>query len=302
MDEPSIASEMDNTFGKIQAYFDKRVRLANLHSEFSCDPKCLRPGCKSPQIQVAATIFDVIGVAALQNKSLSTTLAEGFVLGLLPVEGQDRIARASLKIRKPCPYLRNEMCSVYRVRPLACILFPESFFVDGTAREKSQRAHFRDYLCLRFDCRISREREQVIKNLTRMLQREIFLSDCRLFGCSPFFLDLRDLLLCFGEQAVWPGENPCARLQFDAPLTVQQFDNLFQRMCGGFDPFADIENKVSVFEDLAARQNLLEYLQDKRAIKRLLRRCHDPERLFRLVGGVFKAKRMSLIPSESGFL
>lgn len=302
MVEPSLDSEMDDAFVKIQDYFWERAHLANLHSEFGCDSKCSRPGCKSPQIQVAATIFDVIGAAACQNKSLLNTLVEGFVLGLLPVDGQDWIARVALKIRKPCPYLRNEMCKVYKVRPLACMLFPERSFVAGTAKDLSRQAHFRDYVCLRLDCRVSQERAQVIKKLTGMLQQEILISDSYLFGCSPFLLDLRDLMASSGKQAAMPEENSIAGVHFDEPFTIQQFDNLFRKIFSRYDPFAAIEKKVAELEGLAVRRGLFEYLQNKRAMKRLVRRCYDSQRMFRLVGGVLKAKRMSLIPPECRFL
>jgi len=292
---------MEDTVDGIQKYFAERAYLASLRSEFACNPTCLRPGCRSPQIQIPATIFDAIGAAAHRNKSVSAALLEGFVLGLLPVTGQDRIVRVALKIRKPCPYLRNEICTIYEVRPLACILFPERSFVSGTAKEMSNQEHFRDYPCLRHDCEVSQERAQVIRQLTGMLQQEILVSDCHLFGCSPFFLDLRDLMPCLAEREVMPGERSGASIHSEELFTIQHFDDLFRKLFNGYAPFEAFEKKVAELENVPTRQGLFKYFRDKRAMRRLVGRYYDSQRLFRPVQGVLKAKRMSLIPSECRF-
>ncbi|MDY0041948.1 MAG: YkgJ family cysteine cluster protein [Desulforhabdus sp.] len=251
---------------------------------------------------MAATVFDVIGAAAHGNKTPSAALQEGFALGLLPVDGQDRIVRVALKVKKPCPHLTSELCTIYEVRPLACMLFPERSMVAGRAEELSRQEHFRGYLCIGKDFEVSKERVRVIRTLTGMLQQEILISDCYLFGCSPFFLDLQDLLTCSVKQKPMSGEHANPALQSTERFTIQQFDTVLLQLFGGYHPFSSIQEKIAELEDLAVQQGLLESLQDKRAVKRCVRSCYDSQRLFRPVPGGFKAKRMSLVPSECRFL
>jgi len=245
-------------------------------------------------MQIPATIFDVLGAAAYRKRSPLDVFAECYRLGLLPVEGQELIVRAALKIRKPCPYLEAEKCSVYPVRPLACVLFPEQLVVTGALQDLSSQPHFKDYLCLHQGFEVSTQRLQVAKRLNGKLQRELLVSDWYLFGCSPFFLDLRNL------QTHVLDKHACSQIEFGGNLddgehsSIPLIDGLFREAFAGFHPFDQIEAKMARLARLEVKQKLFDYLEKDKLFRKLARKCHDTERAFKIEGGKLKTTRMCL--------
>jgi Fe-S-cluster containining protein len=63
------------------------------------------------------------------NELVFANYQRNYTLGLFPTEQNDWIV--SLGLKMPCPFLENDLCSIYPVRPLACVLFPEYLVCDG---------------------------------------------------------------------------------------------------------------------------------------------------------------------------
>lgn len=253
-------------------------------------------------MQIPVTIFDVMGAAAYRNRNQLDIFLEYYRLGLLPVEGQERIVRATLKIRKPCRYLEAEKCTVYPVRPLACALFPEHLAVSGSLPEKLSQPHFRDYLCLHQGIEISEQRSQVAKRLNGKLQRELLVSDWYLFGCSPFFIDLKNLEVNASD------EVPCGERDFEEKVensercAVSMFDDLFQKTFSGFRPFDQVEGNMARLARVELQEKLLASLENDKLLKKLARKCHDMERVFRIKDGQLKERKIGLSYSSAACL
>jgi Fe-S-cluster containining protein len=283
-------------------YFIQRAQLGDLHSNFSCDPHCKRTGCKSQHMQVPVTIFDVIGAASCRGKSLPEIFRENYFIGLLPVRGQEWVVRITAKIGKPCPYLIDDRCSIYAVRPLACMLFPESLVLKEDLEQISKRPIYNQYPCIQRGLKVSPDRTLILKKLNNLLQRELLLSDGCLFKCSPFLLDLEN------QQNDIPKELPS---RFEAATVGDNTDEAFwmgildgylQDMISRLGMLSEMDAKIVELENLDMQRNLLNCLLDVKLCNRLARKYQDSQRVFRIVDGALKPKRMSLIPQEVRFM
>ena len=97
-------------------------------------------------------------------------------MGLLSNEREDWIRTVTLRLKKPCPFLENDRCSIYPVRPLPCILFPEYLVNEGTFEANARQDHFKDYLCFQRPIPLSPERATVMTQLKAMWRRESLIS------------------------------------------------------------------------------------------------------------------------------
>ena len=134
---------MDEVPAGSPGYFSARSLLADRHSQFTCHPDCSRPGCKSPLMQAPVTLLDILAAAAASQQPAGEAFHRHYSLGLTPVDSHRSIFRVTLKVQKPCPWLRNELCSIYPIRPLACMLFPESHALSGSCGLMAQQWDFR---------------------------------------------------------------------------------------------------------------------------------------------------------------
>ena len=283
---------------EISNYFNKRAHLSDLHCDFECHPSCQRPGCRSLAMQIPATVFDLLGAAAYRREPITDTFLQFYRLGLLPVEGQQWIVRAALKISKPCRYLQVDKCSVYPVRPLACVLFPEYLAATGALPEASGRPHFRDYLCLQRGFQVSPQRRQVARRLNGKLQRELLVSDWYFFGCSPFFVDLRGFQAKCTELPLRGNNDDGLRANGEESSSICWLDGLFRKTACRLSPFKQMDGKLAGLEDREVQEQMFAGLEDDRRLKRLARKCHDTERVFRIKDGRFKAKRTGSVFSS----
>jgi len=293
---------MDEVPAGLPGYFLARSLLADRHSEFTCHPDCSRPGCKSALMQVPVTLHEILAVASANNQPVVDVFQRNYALGLTPVSSHPSIFRVTLKIQKPCPWLRNEFCSIYPIRPLACILFPESHVLDGTWRLLAQQWDLSDYACFPSEFAISKERAGAVKALRGMLQKELLVSDSHLFGSSPFLVDLTPLAtdLCRpDERAEKPSVRPVVNGE---QLSLADLDTAFRECFSRCSPFAELQEKWIELENLEVREGLFALLDGKRALRKLQGRCDGSQYAFRLDGSALKRKRVNLVPPECSFL
>jgi Fe-S-cluster containining protein len=143
----AISSQAGNPRPWLAEYLRHRADLASYKSDFHCDLTCTIPGCKNQDLQIPVSIIDLVGAAMHRDQSVSAIFPGNYSLGLLSNEREDWIRTVSLRLKKPCPFLENDRCSIYPVRPLPCILFPEYLANEGTFEANAKKDHFKDYLC-----------------------------------------------------------------------------------------------------------------------------------------------------------
>jgi Fe-S-cluster containining protein len=253
-------------------------------------------------MQVPVTLHDILAAVSANNQPVAETFRQNYCLGLTTVGSHESIFRVTLKVQKPCPWLQDELCSIYPTRPLACMLFPESHILAATSQLLAQQWDFSDYACFRTELAISRERAGVIRALRGLLQKELLVSESYLFGSSPFLVDLPTLVtdLCpHGEMAENPSVHSAAN---GVQVSLVDIDAAFRKRFFRCSPFAELEEKWVELEDLGVRARLFALLENKRALQQLQDRCDGSQHVFRLDGGVLKRKRVSLIPPECSFM
>lgn len=178
----------------MREYLSERATLFNLGSGFSCPDSCERPGCKGVDLHISVTLVDLIALSLSSGKKVSDLFREACKIGFDPLSEEDPwVGRLSLELKKPCPFLQGKYCAHYSGRPLACALFPESFFVLHGPDFLQGKAFFKDFPCAARPCPISPERREILLRLVDMSVKESFLSDFFLFGVSPFLIDLKNL-------------------------------------------------------------------------------------------------------------
>jgi len=287
----------------IHEYFEQRAYLGGKQSEFQCNPECSRPGCTHPDMQVPATIFDVLGAAILRDEPIHAVYRKYYSLGVMPREGLDWIKSVSLKLKKPCPFLDNNRCGIYTVRPLSCILFPENYGVDGTIKTLAAQPAYKDYLCLQTPFAVSRQRARTIRALEGMLQRELLISDSRLFDLSPFWIDfggLQEELLHHSTESSRDsgadGTDACGVIPFAS------FEAVFNETFVKCHPLSELDTRIRQLDDFDQQKKIFSGLNDGKLLKSLARGHEDRPLVHKFAGGRLEARRQSLIPREHMFV
>jgi Fe-S-cluster containining protein len=287
----------------IHEYFEQRAYLGGKQCEFQCNPDCLRPGCAHPEMQVPVTIFDILGAATLRDEPVHAVFHKYYSLGVMPREGLDWIKSVSLKLKKPCPFLDNNRCSIYTVRPLSCILFPENFGADGTLKTLAAQSAYKDYLCLRTPFVVSRQRARTIRILEGMLQRELLISDSRLFDLSPFWIDFDNLQEELVHHSLDSSRSPRADgTDACAIIPFASFEAVFSETFAGCHPLNGLDLRIRQLDDFDQRKKIFSDLNDRKLLKSLARRNEDRPLVHKFVGGRLEARRQSLIPREHMFV
>ena len=129
-----------------------------------------------------------------RDKSVSATYPDNYSLGLLSNEREDWIRTVTLRLNKPCPFLENDQCSIYPVRPLPCILFPEYLVNEGRFEDNAGQDHFKDYLCFQQRIPLSPDRAHVMTQLKKMWKRESLISSFYLFNHGRCHIDFSNLI------------------------------------------------------------------------------------------------------------
>jgi Fe-S-cluster containining protein len=283
-------------------YFRTRAHLASSESDFHCDPACTRPGCQNQNLQIPVSIVDLVGAAMHQAESVSANYQRNYSLGLFAHERHDWIRRVSLRLKKPCPFLRNDLCSIYPVRPLACVLFPEYLVCEGRFEVEARKEHFRDFLCMQSPIVLSPKRAEVVGRLKRMWEQEALISSFYLFNHSHCYIDYSNLTkeLLQADKTLRDAESK-ERPDPRGTIPNQVMEHFFRERIAECQPFDEVSAKISRLNNQEGQMQFLQFLQDDLLMKKLWRIGDDRALIFRFIKGKLKAKRRSLIPSEYKF-
>jgi Fe-S-cluster containining protein len=282
-------------------YLDLRARLASQASDFQCDPACARPGCKNQDLQVPVSLVDLLGVALHRDERVSELNLRHYVLGVFCNDRDDWIRLVSLKLKKPCPFLDQDLCGIYPVRPLPCMLFPEYLVSRGTFAATAARAQFRDYLCLRRPLVLSPGRARVVAKLRDMWERELLISSFYLFNHTPCHIDFSNLAteLFPADQGLPEAESEQGRGQEYSSSRVM--DTFFQEHLAGCPPFHGVAEKIHHLDTREGQVQFLTLLRDDSLVKKLRQAGDDRALVFQYRKGKLKAKRRGIVPTEYKF-
>jgi len=153
----------------------------------------------------------------------------------------------ALELRKPCGFLEGKWCRIYPTRPIGCNQFPEAWFIWPPKNHlHSRRNRFHHYPCLRIAPAIGEERKKHLVTLSQMATQERWLSDFYLSGCSPFYIDMRNLV----DELVEVAKNRSGRLDRIDPevphvIPYALVEEVFQRRLGRAGVTARILQKVA---------------------------------------------------------
>lgn len=293
-----ISPQAGNPREWLAAYLRTRAHLSSCDSDFQCDPACDRPGCKNQDLQIQVSVIDLLGAALHLGEPVAAVYRRYYSLGLFTDERDDWLRMVALKLKKPCPFLENDLCGIYPVRPLPCILFPEYLVWQGTFEANAGKEHFRDYLCLKQPILLSPERARVMGKLMQMWARESLISSFYLFNHGPCRLDFSNLtgeLLQAAE--VRSGAAPAEKPEPGRSIPNPVLERFFLEHIAGFPPFAETGEKIGYLHTPEGQEQFLRLFQDDRLLKKLKRRGDDRAVVFRLVKGKLQAQKRSLIPA-----
>jgi Fe-S-cluster containining protein len=295
---PLISPQAGDPREWLAAYLRTRARLASCESDFLCDPACTRPGCKNQDLQIQVSIVDLLGAALHLGEPVAAIYRRYYSLGLFTDVRDDWLRMVALKLQKPCPFLENDLCGIYPVRPLPCILFPEYLVWQGTFAANAGKDHFRDYLCLKQPILLSPERAQVMGKLMQMWERETLISSFYLFNHGPCRLDFSNLtgeLLQAAE--VLSGAAAAEKPEPARSIPNPVLERFFLERMADLRPFAGLNEKIQHLHTREGQAQFLQLFQDDRLLKKLKRGGNDRAVVFRLVKGKLQAKKRSLIPA-----
>jgi Fe-S-cluster containining protein len=295
-----VSSQVGNPRQWLAAYFKTRAHLASCESAFHCDPACTRPGCKNQDLQVPVNLVDLLGAALHRGYAVSEHYQRHYSLGLLSEARDAWLRLVSLRLKKPCPFLENELCSIYPVRPLPCVLFPEYLAHEGTFAANAEKPHFRDYLCFRHPLRLSPERARVIAQLKRMWERENLVSNFYLFGHGSCHLDFSNLVQ---ELLLMAKSSKDSKLEESPERIIPNpvLERFFLEHIAGCQPFSGISKKILHLNNPEGQEQFLRLLQDDRLVKKLRHNRDDRALVYRFAQGKLQTKRRSLTPREYKF-
>jgi Fe-S-cluster containining protein len=298
----AISSQADNPRQWLAEYLRHRADLASYQSDFHCDPACTRPGCKNQDLQIPVSIIDLLGAAMYRDKPVSAIYPGNYSLGLLSNGREDWIRTVTLRLQKPCPFLEHDRCSIYPVRPLPCILFPEYLANEGTFEANAGQEHFRDYLCFQHPIALSPERARVMTQLKKMWTRESLVSSFFLFHHGLCLIDFSNLIPELSQEARSQREAEAAGEP--EPLRIipnRVMEHFFLKHIAECRPFAGVREKIDHLDTREGQGKFLQLWQDDRLMKKLKHRGDDRAPVFRFVKGKLQAKRRSLSPPEYKF-
>jgi len=196
-------------------YFQYQAGLAETKSDFQCPKECDAPGCWMDDINVEVTLFDLVRLSLDLNTPVSDLFFRHCHIGLGVFEINPRYKRLLVKLKKPCPFLKETRCEVHGSKPLSCILFPEYHYIKGLLTELAKRPAFDRFPCLREEIIVSDKRSKALKELKKMGNREEALSSYLLFDAPSFIIDSKPLTRLLKK------ENPKKE-----PFTIRDYSRL----------------------------------------------------------------------------
>ncbi len=320
-------------------YLRHRASLASQDSDFHCDPACDRPGCKNPDLQIPVSLIDLLGASHYLKEPVGEIFRRHYILGLFCNDREDWLRTVTVRLHKPCPFLDNDLCGLYPVRPLPCMLFPEYLVSRGTFAAHAAKDQFREYLCLRRPLHLSPARAQAVAKLRSLFERELLISSYYLFNDGLCHIDFSNMVkedswaarieLPFSpsdETAQEGRAGLCARHLPDFPevaspqslqgsnkggssgkqearrlITHQDLELIFGRELAGSQPFAGVEEKISNLDTKEGQAQFLQLFQDQRLYQKLRQAGDDRALVFQFMKGKFRARRRSIMPAEYKF-
>jgi Fe-S-cluster containining protein len=285
----------------LAAYLRDRAHLASLGSDFQCDPACTRPGCKNPDMLVPVSIVDLLAAAGHLEEPVTAVYRRYYSLGLSPNERTDWIRVVAMKLRKPCPFLENDLCGIYPVRPLPCILFPEYLVAESKFPAYAGNEFFRNFLCLQSPLLLSPERAGIMARLKQMWVRETLITSFYLFGHGPCYLDFSNLAQELRQLNGGRGGPEAAESQAPGAIPHSVLERFFREHLARLQPFDGVEEKIAHLQDRGEESEFLRLLQDDQLLRRLKQGDGDRTLIFRFAAGKLQAKRRSLLPQEYKF-
>jgi len=253
-------------------------------------------------MQIPVSIVDLLGAAMQRDESVSDIFQRNFFFGLVSNEREDWMRMVFLRLKKPCPFLENDLCNIYSVRPLPCILFPEYLVHRGTFEANARKELFRDYLCLHRPLYLSPDRSKVVAKLRRMLEREVFISSFYLFNHGPCYIDFSNLIKELIPEASSPSEAKSAEGTEPLPPNPNQaLEHFFQKRIANCQPFAGVMEKIYDLNDRVGQVRFLQLMQDEILMKKLMQSGDDRALVFQFIKGKLKARRRGIIPTEYKF-
>jgi Fe-S-cluster containining protein len=284
-----------------EAYLHQRASLAPFQSDFQCDAACTRPGCKNQDVLVPVSLIDLVGAARYRGESVAETFKNNYSLGLISNDRGEWLRLVTLRLQKPCPFLENDRCSIYPVRPLPCILFPEYLVPAGSFETTARKEMFKDYLCLQHALPLSPERVEVIAQLRSMLARESLTSSFYLFGRGACHVDFSKLLQELSQAAASQKGEPLVGQQPPRIIPNHVLEQFFLEHIATSPPFAGVRKKIFHLETQEGQRQFLHFFQDDLLIKHLKTSEDDRAFVFRSVRGKLQASRRSLPTPEVNF-
>jgi Fe-S-cluster containining protein len=253
-------------------------------------------------LQVQVSVIDLLGAASYLKEPVAALYRRHYSLGLFSEERDDWIRMAGLKLKKPCPFLAGDLCGIYPVRPLPCILFPEYLAAEGKFEAQAVQKHFRDFLCFKRPLLLSPERAGVMARLKKMWVRETLITSFHLFGHGPYYLDFSNLTQELRQQAGGLGDREAAASPEPGLVILHPvLERFFLEHLAGLQPFAGVEEKIEHLQNPEGEAEFLRLLQDGRLWRRLQQGRGDRALIFRFVRGKLQGKRRSLLPPEYKF-
>jgi Fe-S-cluster containining protein len=286
----------------LAAYLRDRAHLASLGSDFQCDPACTRPGCKNPDMLVPVSIVDLLAAAGHLEEPVTAVYRRYYSLGLSPNERTDWIRVVAMKLRKPCPFLENDLCGIYPVRPLPCILFPEYLVAESKFPAYAGNEFFRNFLCLQSPLLLSPERAGIMAQIKKMWIRETLISSFYLFnhgGCHLDFSNLIDELLAAATRL--GGGAVTGSLKSGRSIPNWMLERFFLERLASYHPFAGVQEKIEHLGNQEAQEHFLRLLQDDLLLRRLKESTEEWALIYRFRRSKLKARWRSLIPGEYKF-
>lgn len=286
----------------LRAHLRTRAHLANYKSEFQCDPSCSRPGCKKRDVKIPVSIVDLVATAVHRDQSVADNYLENYTLGLVPNDKIKGVRAVCLRLKKPCLYLENNLCSIYSIRPLPCILFPENLACEGRLAEKAQKEEFKDFLCLHHPMALPTERRKIIAQLQVMWERESLISNYYLFKEGLCYIDTtnltRETLKAESHGKLAASEK--AEESQDA-MPNHYLEQFFFEHIGRCQPFAGAHEKIHQLDGQEGLNRFLQSLQDDQLVKKIKRKEKGSRLVFSFVKGKLKIKHRSLFPAVYSF-
>ncbi len=242
---------------KVKDYIENRARLFNRYSEFSCPDECNRFGCEDERLHVSVSIIDLVAASLLTGKRVFHLFRAHYKIGTSPMEEHPWIQRFVLELKKPCPFLTEKDCEIYRGRPITCALFPEAFFLSPGQRRGLDDEKFGHYPCLRGPLVLSERRRFVLIELMEMARREALLTEFYLFGFSPLFVDLRNSVI----DVVEVSQNTSRSIgdaQKPYEIPHEAFEKILVRRLGNGGYLSRIDSKMDELNGASGIEALFE--------------------------------------------